>query len=258
MSYDMMTLETAGPVATVTMNRPAAYNAFTKPMRAELLAALQEVDAKPDVRVCILKGAGKGFSAGNDIVGDVTYDDVTELIVGEYLPIMELISRSDMVFIAQVHGRAAGIAAALAMSCDFVVMAEDSALSMAFAAIALTPDGGASYHLMNSMGYRRALEAIVEGRSLPASDCLTLGIANRVHPADALDSETQAWAESLAARAPLATAAAKRVLRAMGGTGFADVVRAEAAEQNKLIRSRDFARGVAAFKERRTPVFQGD
>lgn len=258
MSYDTIVVETGGPIATVTLNRPEAYNAFTKPMRAELLAALKDVEADETARVCILKGAGKGFSAGHDLMDGAKYDHASDLIVGEYLPILELIGQSNKLFIAQVHGRAAGIGAALAMTCDFVTMADDSAIYMAFAAIALLPDGGASYHMMNAMGYHRALEAIVEGCNLPASECQTLGIANRVIAPDALEAETRAWAESLTARAPLATAAAKRVLRSMGGMSFADVVRAEAEEQHALIQSRDFARGVAAFKERKPPVFEGN
>lgn len=258
MSYDTILVEMDGPIATVTLNRPEAYNAFSKHMRGELLAALQEVEANSDVRVCILKGAGKGFSAGNDLMDDVKYDHVSDLIVGEYLPFLEQIGKSEKLYIAQVHGRAAGIGASLAMTCDFVTMADDSAIYMAFAALALMPDGGASYHMMNAMGYHHALESIIEGCDLSAQDSLDLGIANRVYAADNLEAETRAWAESLTKRAPLAIRAAKRMLRSIGGMNFSDVVRAEAEEQNALVNSRDFARGVAAFKERKAPVFEGN
>lgn len=254
----MIQLDIDGAVAILTLNRPEAYNAFSKPMRAELIEALQKVDADSVVRVCIVKGAGKGFSAGHDLRDGARYDHVADLIVGEYLPFLELIRNSDVLFIAQVHGRAAGIGAALAMTCDFVTMADDSAIYMAFAAIGLMPDGGATYHLMNALGYRKALEAIVEGRNIPASDCLDYGIANRVYAPDALETETRAWADSLTQRAPLAVAATKRVLRTMGGRSFADTVRVEADEQNALMNSNDHKRGLKGFETRTPPVFEGD
>lgn len=254
----MIALDMDGVIATITLNRPEAYNAMSKELRAELRAALEQVEADQTVRVCILKGAGKGFSAGNDLRDGAQYDHISDLIVGEYLPILELIRNSDKLFIAQVHGRAAGIAASLAMTCDFVTMAEDSAIYMAFAAIALMPDGGACHHLTAALGYRSALETIVEGQNLPAAACLEAGIASRVYPADALEAETRAWAESLTKRAPLAVAATKRVLNTVAGQSFAEVVKAEAEEQNALINSKDFKRGLAGFETGKPPVFEGD
>lgn len=254
----MIRLETDGAIATLTLNRPDAYNAFSKPMRAELMNALKAVDTDSAVRVCIIKGEGKGFSAGHDLRDGARYDHAADLIVGEYLPFLEVIQNSNVLFIAQVHGRAAGVSAALAMTCDFVTMAEDSALYMAFAAIGLMPDGGATYHLMNALGYRRTLEAIVEGRHMPAAECLEVGLASRVFPADALEAETRAWAESLTGRAPLAVAATKRVLRSMLGRSFADTVKVEAVEQNALINSKDHKRGLAGFETGKPPVFEGD
>lgn len=193
MTFETVSYETNGPVARVTLNRPEVYNAFDKTLRAELSAVFDLVEAAEGIRVCILKGAGKGFSAGGDIT-DFGYDPISDLIVGEFLPLFEKVDKGNVIYIAQIHGSCAGIAAALAMTCDFITMAEDSALYMAFAAIALAPDGGNTFHLMNAMGYRRALEAIIEGRHIPAPECKALGIANRVHPAPELETETMAWA----------------------------------------------------------------
>lgn len=258
MTYETILLNTEGPIAFLTLNRPEAYNALSKLMRQELLDALKKVDENDTVRVCVINGAGKGFSAGNDLRDGAKYDHVSDLIVGEYLPALELIHNSDVLFLAQVHGSCAGIAAALAMTCDFVTMAEGSTVYMAFAAIALMPDGGATFHMMNAMGYRRALEAIIEGRHLPAGECLDLGIANRVYPADQLEAQTREWATSIAARAPLAVSATKRVMRGMVGRSFADTVKVEAEEQNALVNSKDFMRGIAGFETRKPPVFEGN
>lgn len=257
MTFETVNYETNGPIATVTLNRPKVYNAFDKTLRAELSEAFDLVEAADDIRVCIIKGAGKGFSAGGDLT-DFGYDPISDLIVGEFLPLFEKVDKGKVIYIAQIHGSCAGIAAALAMTCDFITMANDSALYMAFAAIALAPDGGNTFHLMNAMGYRRALEAIVEGRHIPASECKDLGIANRIYPGDELEAETIAWATRIAATAPLATAATKRVLRSMVGRTWADTVKAEAEEQNKLIKSKDFKRGAAAFRDKSPPCFGGD
>lgn len=257
MTFETINYETNGPIATVTLNRPKVYNAFDKTLRAELSDAFDLIEAADDIRVCIIKGAGKGFSAGNDLT-DFGYDPISDLIVGEFLPLFEKVEKGNVIYIAQIHGSCAGIAAALAMTCDFITIADDSALYMAFAAIAIAPDGGNTFHLMNAMGYRRALEAIVEGRHIPAPECKELGIANRIYPAGDLDAETLAWAARIAATAPLATAATKRVLRTMVGRTWADTVRAEAEEQNALIKSNDFKRGAAAFQDKSRPRFRGD
>lgn len=257
MTFETIIYDIREQVATITLNRPKVYNAFDKTLRAELSDAFDRVEADADVRVCVIKGAGRGFSAGNDL-SDFHYDPISDLIVGEFLPLFSKIERGNVLYIAQVHGSCAGIAAALAMSCDFMTMAEDSAIYMAFAAIALAPDGGNSFHLMNAMGYRRALEAVVEGRQIPAAECKELGIANRMHPADALDAETAAWATRLATAAPLAVGAIKRLMRSMVGRTWSETVSAEAEEQNRLVKSKDFKRGVAAFKEKSPARFEGN
>lgn len=250
-------LETAGAVATITLDRPQAYNAFNRTLRSELLEALTTVETDPALRVCIIKGAGRGFSAGNDLE-DFDYDPISDLIVGEYLPLIEAIHNGQTLFIAQLHGSCAGIATAIALNCDLITMADDSSLYLAFAAIGIVPDGGCSFQLMNAMGYHRALEAIVEGHRITADECREFGIANRVFSAEALAAETRAWAERLACTAPLANAAAKRLLRGMVGRPLADTLKAEAEEQNALVKSSDFKRGVAAFKKRTSPYFRGD
>lgn len=167
MTFETVSYETNGPVARVTLNRPEVYNAFDKTLRAELSAVFDLVEAAEGIRVCILKGAGKGFSAGGDIT-DFGYDPISDLIVGEFLPLFEKVDKGNVIYIAQIHGSCAGIAAALAMTCDFITMAEDSALYMAFAAIALAPDGGNTFHLMNAMAtagrWRRSSRAATSRR----------------------------------------------------------------------------------------------
>ena len=166
-------------------------------------------------------------------------------------------AEGNKIYIAQVHGGAAGIGAAVAMNCDLVCMAEDAYIYMAFAAIALIPDGGNTQLLLNRMGYQKALETILEGARVPANECLKYGIANRVVASDDLEKETMAWAEKLADGPPLAMAAAKRLLRKVGSMTYGDAISAEGLEQNHLLQSEDCANGVAAFFKKEKPVFKG-
>ncbi|WP_375690127.1 enoyl-CoA hydratase/isomerase family protein [Pseudooceanicola sp. LIPI14-2-Ac024] len=254
---DVVTITRDGPVAHITLNRPEAFNAFNTALRNGLKAAVAEVDYDDAIRVVVISGAGRGFCAGADLKEGVGGSPTNMMIDQEYRPFLSAIARSPKIWIAQVHGSAAGIGAALALTCDMMTMAEDASIYMAFAAISLVPDGGACWHLLRGMGYRRALQTIVEGRHIPAAQAVELGLANSAHAPDALADETAAWAARIAAGAPLAAAAAKRLLRGMDAMSLEDAISAEGVEQARLVRSKDAREGVAAFVEKRKAVFTG-
>ena len=256
MTEDVLLIEKSGAVATVTLNRPDKLNAFNADLRAAMrdtVARLEEDDA---IRVVILTGAGRGFSAGADLSAGPTSPTALHLDV-EYKPFLTGIAQSNKIWIAAVHGPCAGIGAAVAQTCDLMVMAEDSYIYMAFAAIALVPDGGNTQLLLNAMGYKRALQAVLEGRKIPAAECLEYGIANKLTAADLVLTDARAWAEQLASGAPLATAAAKRLMRSVGGMSFGDVISAEGVEQTPLLKSKDCITGVQAFFTKTKPAFEG-
>ena len=248
--------ETDGAIARITLNRPEAFNAMNAPLRAGFRDAISAIHADDAVRVVIVSGAGRGFSAGTDLAEEID-SPVSLLIEREYRPLLTAIATSPKIWIAQVHGSAAGIGAALAMNCDLVTMSEDATIYMAFAAIGLVPDGGNTWLLHRGLGYRKALQAILEGRKIPASEAVEFGLANAAYAQDQLDHETTAMATRIAAGAPLATAAAKRLLRAMDGMSYDSAVTAEAQEQTALIQSEDCKEAVAAFFAKRKPVFKG-
>lgn len=253
-----LTLTRDGAISTVTMQRPEAFNALNKDLRAALRKAVAEVENDPDIRVVILRGDGPGFCAGADLKDGTATHPAHQMIEEEYRPILTGIASSSKIWIAQVHGSAAGIGAALAMNCDLMTIADDASLYMAFAAIGLVPDGGNCWLLLQGMGYRRAMQAILEGRKIPASEAVDLGLANAHHPIDALETETRALASRIASGAPLAAAAAKRLMRRMDQLSFTDAIAAEGLEQSALTRSADFAEGVSAFKEKRAAKFTGN
>ena len=208
------------------------------------------------MRVVILKGAGRGFCAGADLSGGFD-QPISAHIDREYKPALTGIAQSSKIWIAQVHGSAAGIGAAFAMNCDLVTMADDATLYMAFAAISLIPDGGNTQLLLQNMGYHRALQAVLEGQKIPATECLQYGIANKLFSSDSLDAETANWAEQLASGAPLSMAAAKRLLRSVGRMDYGDAISQEGQEQTPLSQSADFKAGVDAFFKKQKPVFTG-
>lgn len=245
-------------VATIKMNRPKAMNAFDNALRIDLLAAIQKADQDDDVRVVIITGEGKGFSAGHDLQNAYGgYDTIEECILKEYKPFLMAVYESDKLFISAVNGAAAGIGGALALTCDFTVMSEKAYIYQAFAAIALVPDGGASFQLVNYLGYKRALQMIVESGRLQANECLAAGMANKVVAADDLLSESQAWAEKLSQGAPISQRLSKKLLQNAVRDNLESVVDKEAAAQNLTSSSEDFMTAATAFFNKEVPVFKG-
>ncbi|MCB1465338.1 MAG: enoyl-CoA hydratase/isomerase family protein [Nitratireductor sp.] len=253
---DVVTVERTGAVANVTLNRPKVRNAFNFELRSRLTEAVKAVSEDEEIRVVVLAGNGEGFCAGADL-GEGISQSVTVQIENEYKPFLMAIAESPKIWIAAVNGAAAGIGGALAMTCDLMVMEDDASIYLAFAAIGLIPDGGTTWHLLHAMGYARAFRTIVEGRRIPASECLELGIANTVVAKGRALEEAGEWAERLALGAPLAQATAKRVLRHVGRMRLQDAITLEAKAQQPLTESEDFANAVAAFLAKQKPVFKG-
>ena len=243
-------------VALITLNRPAVMNAFNGQMRRELLAAVRRAIDDAAVRVVVLTGEGRGFSAGADLADGVPAL-VQQQIDEEYKPVLMAISEAPKPFISAVNGAAAGIGSSFAMACDLTVMADNAYIYQAFMAIALVPDGGATWHLVRQLGRKRAFEVIVEGERMSAARCLELGLANRVVPAERLLEETLAWARAIAKKAPLALRYSKEALNKAMQLDLADTISYEAKLQNITFISEDTREGVQAFFEKRPPVFKG-
>ncbi|MFV8816230.1 enoyl-CoA hydratase/isomerase family protein [Haliea sp. E17] len=259
-TYQTVMVERHDAVALVSLNRPEALNSFDAELRRELLLAAREVNNDDSVRVVVLTGAGRGFSAGADLK-EMPLDDATwrvdDQINLEYKPILMEIDNAPKPWISAVRGPAAGIGSALAMACDLTVMSEDAYIFQAFSAIGLVPDGGATWQLVRVLGRKRAYEIIATGEKLSAQKCLEWGLCNRVVGTESLLDETLEWAGQLAARAPLSLRYAKRsVARACEG-GFAETISDEAEWQRLCVASEDALEGASAFLEKRKPVWKG-
>lgn len=245
-------------VAIISLNRPDSLNGFTSELCADLLLAFEKAQHDESVRVVILTGEGRAFSAGADLkqgfVGDRT---VSEKLLLEYGPVLVAIAAIPKPVIAAVPGFAAGIGISFAMHSDLLVMADDAFLLSPFTTISLLPDGGANWLLVKQLGYHRAYQLSIESERISAERCLELGIANKVVPAESLRAATIAWGKELSKRAPLSMAATKKVMRHAMDNDWHSCFTMEVEEQERLKNSDDAKEGVDAFFEKREPNFKG-
>ena len=256
MSDEVLKHSINGSVAEIILCRPKQYNSFNSNLRKDLANQIKYFEGLPDLRVVVLRGSGPGFTAGADLK-DNFLPPISTHLKDEYKPIFDGIVSSRLLYVAAVHGSAAGIGAALAMVCDMLIMGESAKLSMIFTNIGLVPDGGATWLLIHALGYRRALQLVVEGGQISANKCLEFGLANRVVGDDNLKIESMDWAKNLAERAPLATAASKRLFRKSFKQTYDQAFMAEAFEQDAVSISEDFLNARESFFKKQPPVFKG-
>jgi 2-(1,2-epoxy-1,2-dihydrophenyl)acetyl-CoA isomerase len=253
---DIVKYEQHDAVAVITLHRPEAMNSFNTELRADLSAALQRAHDDESIRVVVLTGEGRTFSAGADLKAGID-KDVTEILQVEYRPVQEAIANIPKPVIAAIPGSAAGIGLSIALNCDLLVMADNAFMLSPFTTISLVPDGGMNWMLVQQVGYRRAFQLSVESERVPADRCVKLGLANRAVPADELQAAALEWAQELAQRAPLSLAATKRVMRFAANNDWGSSYDLEAQLQGELLASDDNKEGIQAFFEKRAPKFTG-
>jgi len=251
-----------GAVATVLLNRPEAMNAVDTDMRRSLTAAFDTLGRDGEVRAVILSGAGKAFCSGADLKSAAANPDTSlrrtaRTLIHDFQPLIECIVRLDKPVIAAVNGAAVGVGMSLALACDLLIMAESAYLLSPFVGIGLIPDGGLSWFLTRRIGYGRTFEILAEGQKLSAARCLELGVCNRVAVQADLMETAATWAAALAERAPLALALTKRAARLSMACSLSDSLTMEAEFQTLCASTEDSREAIAAFREKRSPLFRG-
>ncbi len=251
-------------VATITLNRPERLNAITSPMLEALAGALQRADSDPSVRVVVLTGAGRGFCSGLDLKQAMSGEGIggslsragTQAVSTEGLP-TTILFNMDTPIIAMLNGPAAGYGLDLALGCDMRLMARSAVLSTGFAKVGVVPESGGTWYLPRLLGWARACEVGFLGRDLSSGEALELGLVNRVVADEELVEVAYSWAAEIAANAPLAIAAMKRMFRHGLTEDFPSHTHHVLLQTILLFQSQDFMEGVTARMERRPPKFQG-
>jgi len=253
-----------GAVRTVTLNRPAALNAFTTPMMTALRAALDEAAADKSVRCVVLTGSGRGFCAGQDLSDPAISPsldpndppkDIGKLIDDYYLPLALTVRNMPIPVVAAVNGVAAGAGANLALGCDLVLAGASASFIQAFSKIGLIPDCGGTWLLPRLVGRARALELALLGDKLPAAQAQQMGMIYRCVPDEELAAAALALAQKLAAMPVRALAQTRRAIDEASLLDFEDALKMESVLQSQQGSAHDYLEGAAAFLQKRKPTF---
>lgn len=264
MAESSVLFEAKGLIGVITLNRPDSLNGLNRPLLAALLEALETAEADGAVRAAILTGAGRAFSAGQDLgeagVIDAPEEQRPEILADSlerwYHPVILKLRETPLPVVAAVNGFAAGAGMSLALACDLIVAAESASFIQAFRRIGLQPDCGSSHFLPRLVGEARARELALLGEPLPAARALEWGLINRCVPDDSLLEEAQALAGKLAEGPRLALGLAKRALTFSAENPLPEQLDLEARFQRDCLADPDFAEGLAAFKEKRPARFR--
>jgi enoyl-CoA hydratase/carnithine racemase len=260
-TWETLIVERSGGVMTVVMNRPERKNAANGTMWRELQVVFDEVATDHDVRAMVLTGAGGAFCSGADLNAS---GDVAGRSGDPYLVQMRTLSdlalrlhRIPKPTIAKVGGIAAGAGMSMALGCDLVVASESARFSQIFAKRGLSIDFGASWLLPRLIGLHKAKELAFFADILSAAEAESFGLVNRVVPDDELDAFVDDWARRLAEGPTLALSTTKTMLNNSMAVSMDQALEDEARVQAINFGSRDTREALAAFAERRTPMFEG-
>ena len=250
-------------IATMTLNRPKSANGMTIEMMKALYEAVLRCHRDPRVRVVLLRGAGANFCAGGDVrefasKGNEIGDFLKE--VTAYLQVAVGASiRLNAIVVTEVQGYAAGGGGLGLVCASDIVVAGASARFMAGATrVGMAPDGGTSVVLPRLIGLRRAMEMLLSNRTVAAPEALEMGLITRMVPDQALSKECLALARTMAAGAPMALAATKRLLWNGVGLGVEACLPEEARTVAQLSATADSREGLSAVIEKRSPHFTGE
>ncbi len=247
-----------GAVLTITLNRPDAYNAFTRELHAELHQVLSDEAADPEVRAVVVTGAGKAFCAGQDIREFRELPGPIGTALEEtYHPNVRALRALAKPVIAAVNGAAAGAGLSFAAACDVRVASDAAVFVPGFIGIGLVPDAGGTWFLHRLLGYARAFEWMSSNRRLSAADALDWGLVSEVIPAADFETRVAEIAATWAAMPTRAVAASKRLFDRAYEANLDEQLAHEAEEQGQATGTDDFREGVDAFLEKRPPTFTG-
>lgn len=250
-------------VARLTLNRPDVLNSFNRQMATELRDALQAAADDRGIRAIVLTGAGRAFCAGQDLAeatpdASGTMPDLAEIVRESYNPVIRAIRKIEKPVVCAVNGVAAGAGANLAIACDIVIASSEAFFVQSFAKVGLIPDSGGTFFLPRLVGLARATAMMMLGEKISAIRAFEFGLIHQVCEPAVLTETVTDIARTLAALPTRALGLTKRALNASMSNGLDAQLDTEEELQGLAGRTHDFSEGVAAFLQKRKPVFTGE
>ena len=245
-------------IGFITLNRPDKLNSFNREMALLMQDALNKCK-HDEVRCVYITGAGKGFSAGQDLaeVVDPNGPGMQRIISEHYNPIVRAIRKLEKPVVAAVNGVAAGAGANIALCCDVVAAAQSASFIQAFSKIGLIPDSGGTFTLPRLIGWQKASALMMMGDKVPATDAERIGMIYKVFTDESFREETVKIATALAAMPTKGLAYTKLVLNNSIINSWEEQLQDEDIFQQRCAQTDDFKEGVQSFIEKRQPVFKG-
>ncbi len=262
MSYNTIEFTVDAGVAVLTLNRPEKFNSFTTEMHQEIREVLKEVRGNDEIRCLLLTGNGRAFCAGQDL-GDRSVSvgeeapDLGESVEKNYNPLIRSLTSLELPVICAVNGVAAGAGSSIALAADIVLAARSASFIQAFCKIGVIPDSGSTWILPRLVGMARAKGLALLGDKLPAEKAEEWGLIWQCIDDDKLEEESLALAKQLAAQPTQGLSLIKRALKASTANSLDDQLDLEKDCMRIAGRTDDYREGVAAFMEKRSPVFRG-
>jgi 2-(1,2-epoxy-1,2-dihydrophenyl)acetyl-CoA isomerase len=253
-------LEIKNNVAFVSLNRPEKFNAFNREMALSLQAVLDNCATDENVRAIYLTGMGKAFCAGQDIselVGENAIG-IDKILCEHYNPIVSRIRQLPKPIVCAVNGVAAGAGANIALACDITVARVSASFIQAFSKIGLIPDSGGTFTLPRLIGWQKASALMMLGEKITAAEAEAMGMIYKVFDEENFEMQAQKIAATLAQMPTQALAYTKQALNNSFTNNFEAQLKLEDELQNKSAQTNDYKEGIAAFLEKRLPVFKGN
>ena len=262
-SSDGVDFQIEDAAAWVVFDRSSALNAMTIAMTRRMDGILDAIEHDAAVRAVVFTGSGRAFCVGADLSGatensSASQDQASEAFIEAYNELLSRIEAFPKPTIAALNGMTLGAGLELALACDFIVASNDARIGDGHAKFGLLPGGGASARLPRRIGEAAAKRMFFSGEFQQLDDLLRWGLVQSVYPAESFRRDVTALCEQIAKRSPLGLARLKALANGASTGSITEALAAERAMLRLHRSSKDRAEGLAAFKEKRKPVFTGE